>query len=43
MTTFEVIRGRVRRGALDEATAWANVAENRLLLLSEWRRLNEGE
>jgi hypothetical protein len=43
MTTFEVLKGRVPRGDLAEAIAWASVTENRLRLWSEWRRLNERE
>lgn len=43
IVSLEIIAGKASRSDLVEAREWAEKPENRALLISEWRRLNERE
>lgn len=43
MVTLEVLAGKASRKDLAEAREWASKPENRAVLISEWKRLNERE
>lgn len=43
IVTLEVIAGKASRKDLEEVREWARKEEKLMLLVSEWRRLNERE
>ena len=43
IVTLEVLAGKASRKDLAEAREWASEPENRAVLISEWKRLNERE